>query len=270
MYKLILVASAVNVAAEEAVHTSQLVDSLCALITLAPDAVPMMLGGLVKSYLPKVISTNVEVDDLSLTNDMVRSGCESYKSGESSTEALLLQWGVIRDQGATLVAKKGATLLLGKESEVVNTAVELAKTWQKGGLENMVQRASAFVDIVSKVDSDKATQVSFENILPKKEATQVRKSLTEVKIALAKAKKEGVTTIKCNSPIDLSLREIFKNGFYEEALSRTPGGGEGTGEMGKMIKKVAVRASVSAAVKSLVKYVQQCEDPASGSRILLA
>lgn len=265
MYKLILLASAAN--AE--VHTKDLLDSACSVVSMLPEEAPQLVTAFMKNYLSESFANLYEKqeDMKDLTNNLIRDGCKNLKDGKSATEIIRNEWDLVQGSALPIVARQGAILALGENSALGQLSGDVVKLWQGGKLDNNIKRARIFVKIISEVDGDDNSHVSFEDVLPKKEAESVRTTLKEVKGLLEEADNDEETDIKCGSQIAIKLQFILKDGIYDEVLSYVPKPGKKAGELATISRELAVRAAVSKAVSLVSEKIAGCSEQ---NRLLLA
>lgn len=267
MYKLILVASAVNAASETHDNTASLVNNLCTLIDFAPDAVPMLLEQATKDYAPKIVSSVFHRKDFDIGNKSAHQMCVDYKAGKGLWASIKNQGNVIVENGVGTLAEKGAAIALGEDSALARAAGEFTKKFAAGDLDTQVQKAKAFVDLIVEAENDPKTSFSFESVLSKDDAARMATTLESVKGRLQNAVTNKEETFECGSPIYNELKELTKNGLYDELLAKSNsifGDDAKSSAINTMLKKVMVRTTVSKGIS----FFADC--PGAGARILLA
>lgn len=193
--------------------------------------------------------------------------CQCIEEKKSLTEAFKAAVNLIVKEGPLIIAEKGAAIAFGNDSVVAQTAGSVMRAYTQGDLENNVQRAKMFVDFIVEAES-KNTEVSFRNIMGKTEADNLTANLPKVQAELKQAVEDKKDSFSCDESLFLRLKEIVKDGLYDEVLARsndvlgTKPKDEESGNITSMLKKLAVRTGVS----KTISFLDTCDQ---NGRILL-
>lgn len=249
MYKLILVASAVNADLDDHPNTAQLLSMACSMVTLLPGTVSAAAETTANSYLPIHFSHG----DLEAVDTLAAQACKSLKEGKTLQEAakdqLLSFKTVVLPDVAGSVAGKATKYFMGDKSIIAEQAKvlvqELAANSETFG-KNKVDMALKFVTFIDSVDDDKNTHMGYGDVLPKDEAAKMKKLVKEVKKSLEDAKESGETELTCGSDVYKKLQELVKNGVYDELISKVSTEKGTVQDIGtNLIARVAVSKAVS-------------------------
>jgi len=248
MYKLILVASAVNADLDDHPNTAQLLSMACSMVTLLPGTVSAAAETTANTYSPIHFSPG----DLEAVDTLAATACKSLKEGQTFQEAA-------KDQLLSLksdvfpgvvgsVAGKATTYFMGEKSKVAGLTKALLQEFvatQSFG-KNKVDIALKFVTFIDSVDDDKNTHMGYGDVLPKDEAAKMKKLVKEVKKSLEDAKESGETELTCGSDVYKKLQELVKNGVYDELISKVSTEKGTVQDIGtNLIARVAVSKAVS-------------------------